>query len=439
MINKPKGTYDILPGEVEKWQYIEARINEICQLFNYKEIRTPIFESSELFHRTVGETSDIVSKETYDFTDRGNRSNTLKPEGTAGVIRSVIENKLYANPQLPLKYYYITPLFRYERPQKGRQRQFHQFGVEAIGSDSHLLDVEVISFATTIIKAFGLEGIKVNINTLGDEESRNNYREALVNYFNNYKEELCDDCKVRLEKNPLRILDCKKDNKKEFFNEAPSSTNYLSNDAKNRFNNVLKCLDELEIKFEIDSSLVRGLDYYSHTVFEVEATIKDFGAQNVLCGGGRYNDLVKQLDGPDTSCVGFAFGIERLILALESENKLVLREQPTHVFVSSLVPEIEHLVSKIVYNCRLSGLITETDYLGKGLKNHFKQAERLNSKFMIIIGEDELENSKVQIKNLETGEQNLVDLDAITQYIISEITKGRHNHSHSCGGNCSCK
>ncbi|MDY0139673.1 MAG: histidine--tRNA ligase, partial [Candidatus Izemoplasmatales bacterium] len=291
MIRKIKGTQDILPNEIEKWHEIEETMRNVAKIFNFSEIRTPIFEASELFHRSVGETTDIVKKETYDFEDRGSRMNTLRPEGTAGVVRSVIENKLYTDPNLPLKLYYYGPMFRYERPQKGRQRQFHQFGAEIIGSNSPLVDAEVINFAATYLKALKINDINIRVNSLGDRESKDRYQLALNEYLEPNIHNLCEDCNRRYKENPLRVLDCKVDKDSETLKNAPKPLDYLSDNAKVHFDQVIMSLDQIGLNYTIDKNLVRGLDYYTHTVFEIDSDLETLGAQSTLVGGGRYNNL----------------------------------------------------------------------------------------------------------------------------------------------------
>ena len=419
-IVKPKGTYDVLPSDSWKWNRLEVIIKKVCRLYNFKEIRTPIFESSELFHRSVGETSDMVTKETYDFVDRGGRNNTLRPEGTAGVVRSFIENKLYAE-QTVQKLYYMGPMFRYERQQKGRYRQFLQFGVEAIGSSSPLMDVEVILFAATTLKALGLKGVKVKINSIGDEASREVYRNALVEYFNNHKDDLCGDCLNRLEKNPLRILDCKIDNKKEFFANAPKISDYLNEESKVHFNKVIEALKEVGLTYEVDHNLVRGLDYYCHTVFELEADIEGFGAQNVLGGGGRYDKLVSDLEGPQTPCVGMAFGMDRLLLAMESEGLLKENSDYIHLYIISIGDRARITTERLLYTLRMGGLVCDADYLNKGIKGQFKQADKFNAKFTAILGDEELDNFVINVKNNETDEQVTIKLNDLYTHVLGAI------------------
>src|SRR5574344_451347 len=317
-MQKPKGTYDVYGEYGKKIRKLEDILKDLMEVYDYEYFRTPIFESSDLFHRGVGETTDIVTKETYDFKDRGDRLMTLRPEGTAGICRSFVENKLYGNASYPIKAWYMGPMFRYERPQSGRFREFNQFGVEVFGCDSALADAEVISIPVNIYSLLGLKGIVVNINSLGDRESRDNYREALIKHFKPHIDTFCEDCKERFLKNPLRILDCKIDCDKEIMKTAPTTIDYLNESSKKHFEDVKKYLDAMDIKYVVNPSVVRGLDYYTHTVFEVEADIKDFGNNKVLCGGGRYNGLISNIGGPEISGVGFAMGLERLYNAIDA-------------------------------------------------------------------------------------------------------------------------
>lgn len=427
-ISKPKGTVDILSPEVSEWVKLEEKIRRICKIYNFKEIRTPIFESSELFHRNQNDVSDMVTKETYDFKDRGDRGMTLRPEGTAGVVRSFIENKLYVDNNVS-KLFYLGPMFRYERAQRGRQRQFHQFGIEALGSNSPLMDVEVIALAVALLKEVGLKGIKVKINTIGDEDSRSSYKNVLINYFEGYKECLCEDCLNRLYKNPLRILDCKVDRDKDFFIKAPKISTYLNDESKNHFNAVLEGLKELGIDYEVDENLVRGLDYYTYTVFEVEVDCAELGRQNVICAGGRYNNLVKELGGPETPACGLAFGLERLLFALESEGKSLVRELKNHLYIIALGDKAIAKASGLLNEARMRGLLCEMDYANKSLKAQFKQADKYNSIFTAILGENEIAEGKINVKNNLTQEQVTLNLNEFYDYIISYINK----EAHKCG------
>lgn len=316
----PRGTRDILPEEVSKWHFLETEFKNVCENYQYEEIRTPVFEHTELFERGVGDSTDIVSKEMYTFQDKGGRSLTLRPEGTASVVRAFVEHKLYGEVSQPIKMYYNEPMFRYERPQGGRQRQFTQMGIEALGSDDPSIDVEVISLAMTFFKKIGLTNIKLVINSLGDKESRLKHREALVAHFEPHIDEFCAECQVRLHKNPLRILDCKKDHDNPLIQSAPSILDFLNEESVAYFENVKNYLNALEIPFEIDPTMVRGLDYYNHTTFEIMSVEEGFGAKTTLCGGGRYHGLVREFGGPDTPGMGFGIGVERILLALEKAD-----------------------------------------------------------------------------------------------------------------------
>ena len=416
MLQKPKGTYDVYGDMGKKIIYLENLLKALMEKYNYEYVRTPLFESSELFHRGVGETSDIVSKETYDFVDRGERHMTLRPEGTAGVVRSFIENKMYGRADLPVKLWYFGPMYRYERPQSGRYREFYQFGVEAFCSDDPMLDAEIISIPVNFYKLLGLKGIKVNINTLGDTESRLKYREALINYFRPHIDSLCDDCKARFEKNPLRILDCKVDHDLDIMKNAPKIIDYLNESSRNHFEKVKEYLEALNIDYTVNYSIVRGLDYYTHTVFEVEASVEGFGSQNVLCAGGRYNGLVETIGGPQTPGVGFALGLERLLVALEYEKLEPWEDKTTDFYIAPMDDTCKSYSLKVLNMLRMNGFNGDMDYMNRSLKSNFKQAERLNTKYIIIIGNDEIENNTVTIKNNETKESKTVAFDDIIDY-----------------------
>lgn len=422
MISKPKGTYDVLPSESREWEKLEEVIRKICRLYNYKEIRTPIFESSEVFHRDQNDTSDMVTKETYDFKDRSDRGITLRPEGTAGVARAYIENKLYVDNPVT-KLFYMGSMFRYERPQKGRNRQFNQFGVEALGSDSPYIDCEVIALGASLIRALGLKDVTVKINSLGDEESRSKYKEVLVSYFSQYKECLCPDCLNRLQKNPLRILDCKVDKGQDFFLKAPKINDYLNEASKKRFNDVLAGLDSMNISYKVDDNLVRGLDYYCHTVFELEVDIPEFGAQNVIGAGGRYDKLIGDLGGPETKGVGMAFGMERLLLATSFGGKKLAKDDFIHAYLIALGENAQKEACKIMNALRIGGLSCEMDYLNGSLKSQFKKADKNNAKFTIIFGENELSSGTCNIKNNETDEQETIQLVEAYNYILNKLNK----------------
>ena len=417
MISKPKGTYDLYGEQVKKWQYISRVVDEVMERYNYGYIRTPIFESSELFHRGVGDTTDIVTKETYDFVDRGERNMTLRPEGTAGVVRSYIENKMYGDPIQPVKLYYNGTMYRYERPQAGRDRELTQFGVEVLGSDDPAMDAEVISVAVNIFKMLGLKGVKVKINSLGDIESRNKYREVLIDYFKPHIDELCEDCRERLEKNPLRILDCKVDADNELLKNAPVMLDYLNEASKNRFEDVQNYLDVLDIEYEVDPKIVRGLDYYCHTVFEIEATVKDFGANNVIAAGGRYDTLVSNLGGPETPGIGFACGLGRLVLALDKEEIQLPINTQLDAFVLYVNDTEKEYAMALTQDLRLNGFRVETELTGRSLKGQFKQADRLGAKYLIILNNEDLVGGEIQVKDNATKEVTMVKEAEIDDFL----------------------
>ena len=417
MITKPKGTYDIYGDEGKKWQYVSRVVDEVMERYNYGFIRTPIFESTELFHRGVGDTTDIVSKETYDFMDRGERNMTLRPEGTAGVVRSFIENKMYGDAIQPVKLYYNGTMYRYERPQSGRDRELTQFGVEVLGSSDPAMDAEVISVAVNIFKMLGLKGVKVKINSLGDTESRNAYRDALVEYFKPHMSELCPDCNERLNKNPLRILDCKFDANLDVIKNAPTILDYLNEDSKNRFEDVQNYLEVLDIDYEVDPKIVRGLDYYCHTVFEIEATVEGFGSNNVLAGGGRYDTLVSNLGGPETPGIGFACGLGRLINALNLENIELPINKGLDAFVLYVNNAEKEYAMALTQDLRMNGFRVETDTMGRSLKGQFKQADRFNPKFLIILNSDDLVAGEIQVKDNLTKETIMIKEAEIDDYL----------------------
>ncbi|WP_057829241.1 histidine--tRNA ligase [Liquorilactobacillus cacaonum] len=409
---RPKGTTDIIPGESERWQSVESRARKLFNKYRYNEIRTPIFENFEVFSRTSGETSDIVTKEMYDFFDKGERHITLRPEGTAGVVRAYVENKLYGPEiQKPFKTFYMGPMFRYERPQAGRLREFHQIGVEAFGVDNPALDVEVMSMAVELLRSFGLKNLKLAINTLGDIESRNNYRNALVEYLEPFEEQLSADSKERLHKNPLRVLDSKDQNDQKIVEGAPDILDYLTPAAQEHFTNVKMLLDTLEIPYEIDSNMVRGLDYYNHTIFEIMSDSKAFGGKwTTVCAGGRYNGLVEQLGGPETPGIGFGLGVERLLLVLEAEGISLVGDSGLDVYVVGIGDKTLAGTMKLVHEIRQAGYSAERDYLERKPKGQFKAASRLDAKYTLTVGEEELISGKANLKDMGTGKEIVINL-----------------------------
>ncbi|MEK4426241.1 histidine--tRNA ligase [Solibacillus sp. FSL K6-1523] len=414
----PKGTQDILPGQSEKWQKVEQTIRELCNVYRYKEIRTPMFESTELFQRGVGDTTDIVQKEMYTFIDKGNRSLTLRPEGTASAVRAYVEHKMFGNPDQPVKLYYTGPMFRYERQQAGRYRQFVQFGVEAIGSADPAIDAEVMALAMDVYTSLGLKDLKLVINSLGDKETRDAHRTALMNHFTPVVGELCGDCQSRLEKNPLRILDCKVDAKHPAMATAPALTNYLTESSSEYFTKVKSFLDILGISYEVDPNLVRGLDYYNHTAFEIMITGDGFGSITTLCGGGRYNGLVEDIGGPESPGIGFAMSIERLLLALEAKGIELETEDALDMYIVAMGDEAKLKAVELLSSFRAKGISADIDYADRKMKAQMKAADRANAKFVIVLGESEIEEQAVNVKAMATGEQQKVEFGHLVQYVL---------------------
>ena len=416
----PRGCQDVLPETSHKWQTLEQTLRHFCYLYNFDEIRTPIFEHTNVFKRE-NDSSDMVNKEMYTFQlTNSNTSLTIRPEGTAGVVRSFVENKMYANPDLPVKMYYMGPMARHERPQKGRLRIFNQFGIESLGAKSPYADVEVIALAFSILKTLGLSDIKVLLNTLGDDESRANYREALKKHFAPHVENLCADCKRRYEQNPLRILDCKVDHDAECMKNAPKMKDYLNEESKQYFETVCSLLDQLDIPYEIDDNLVRGLDYYTHTVFEVVSQNKDMGAQSTVLAGGRYDGLIPYFGGPqEMSGIGWALGMERLLIALEAEG-IDLGEKPgLDAFVMVLDPDARSYAFEVLTSLRAYGYRSDMDFMSRSFKGQFKAVDRQNASFAILIGKKEFENNQVTVKNIEKQEQITMDRDELITYLDS--------------------
>ena len=410
MINIPKGTKDVIPNESYKWHYIENVVKSIAENFCVKEIRTPTFEHTELFLRGVGDTTDIVNKEMYTFLDKGDRSITLKPEGTAGVARAFIENSLFNMPQ-PTKMYYITPVFRYERPQNGRLREHHQFGVEYFGSDSPIADIEVMLIAKTIFDKLGVKNITLNINSIGCPECRKKYNAALKDFLKNNFDNLCATCRDRFDKNPLRILDCKEDKCKVLLKDAPKVLDYLCEDCLNHHKAVCDGLDNLGIDYIINPQIVRGLDYYTRTVFEFVSN--NVGAQGTICGGGRYNNLVEEVGGNSCPAVGFGMGIERLILMLENLNLPCGEEQKVDIYIATLTQDAVGISLKLADYFRKQNFKVEQDLMMRSAKAQMKYANKIGAKFVIIIGEDELKTNSLILKNMQTGENNMMPIDGI--------------------------
>lgn len=413
---KPKGTNDILPGNSEKWQFVEETARVLFADYNFKEIRTPLFEHYEVIARSVGDTTDIVTKEMYDFFDKGERHITLRPEGTAPIVRAYVENKLFG-PEFPNPYkmYYIEPMFRYERPQAGRLRQFHQIGVEIFGSENPATDVETIAMAMHYFNKLGLTNLHLVINSLGDKESRANYRQALIDFLEPFEEELSGDSKRRLHENPLRVLDSKDERDKKIVENAPSILDYLNEDSQNHFNAVKTLLEALHIEYTIDSNMVRGLDYYNHTIFEIMTDAQVFGTQTTICAGGRYDSLVEEFGGKHTPAFGFGMGIERLLLTLEAQGVGMPEGQPLDCYVVGIGEETNLTTLRMVQDIRAAGFSCDRDFLGRKAKAQFKTAGKLKTKLVVTIGESELQSGIAHVKNMETGRE--------VEYPIADISE----------------
>lgn len=414
----PKGTKDVLATESYKWQYIEKIFREVCESYGYKEIRTPVFEHTELFERGVGKTTDVVQKEMYTFEDKAGRSITLKPEGTAPVVRAFIEHKLYSGP-MPLKYYYITPCYRYERPQAGRLREFHQFGIEVFGSSQPAVDVEVMTLVNNFYKVLGVEGISLNINSIGCPKCRTEYNRVLKDFLNDKLDNLCKTCQSRYETNPLRILDCKNEKCQLEIKDAPLMINYLCDECKEHFEKVKEYLDIAEVEYKVDPKIVRGLDYYTKTAFEFVSN--EIGSQSTVCGGGRYDGLVEELGGPNTPAVGFGMGMERLLLTLENNGVEIPKEKGLDIFIVTIGEKGDRRAFALLNKLRKNGISADKDYLGRSLKAQFKYSDKLNAEFTIVIGDDEIEKGIVSLKNMRTGNQQEIMLENLIDELKSKL------------------
>ena len=415
----PRGTNDCLPVDSIKWQYAEKKMLETASLFGFSEIRLPVFEHTEVFTKSVGDTTDVVQKEMYTFLDKGGRSITLRPELTAGVVRSVIEHGLLAGP-MPLKVCYIGGCYRYEKPQAGRLREFHQFGIECFGAQSPAADAEVIMLADTLLRSLGLKSYSLHINSIGCPECRKNYHAALKEYFKSKSDSLCKTCIERLDRNPMRILDCKCPECAAVAANAPVVLDYLCDECKEHFEGVKAHLSAAEIEFSVDPQIVRGLDYYTKTVFEFVSTT--LGAQATVCGGGRYDGLVEQMQGPATPALGFGMGIERLLMIMEAENAAIPETATADVYIAPMGSAAALKASALCRKLRDEGFIALTDITGRGLKAQMKYADKVGAAFTVVLGDDELENGKAKIKNMKTGEQCEFSLDSIcdTVYKLKE-------------------
>ncbi len=410
MINKPRGTEDILPSQSPLWQKIENAAREVCATYGYKEIRTPVFEDTSLFQRGVGDTTDVVQKEMYTFEDKGGRSITLRPEGTASLVRSFIENSLYADPQ-PTKLFYLISCYRYEKPQSGRLREFHQFGIECFGGTSDATDAEVIALALSFFEKLGVKGLKLNLNSIGCPVCKKEYNEKLKACFTEHKDKLCETCNTRLDKNPMRIIDCKSEICSGIAKDAPKMIDHLCEDCKAHLDKTLAYLDAVGISYTIDPTIVRGLDYYTRTVFEI--TSDALGAQSTVCGGGRYNGLVEELGGKPTEGIGFAVGLERLVMIMKSQGlEQDIPDTAPALFIAAIGDTADIIAQKLVYDLRKMGIHAERDLCERSVKAQMKYANKLGAKFSMVLGEYEISNHKADIKNMETGETVSVTLSA---------------------------
>ena len=415
LTNAPKGTKDLLPAQAYKWHYVERKFAEICKNYGFKEIRTPMFEHTEVFARGIGDTTDVVQKEMYTFNDHGNRSITLKPEGTSGAVRAFIEHKQYAEVQ-PTKYYYDTDCFRYEKPQSGRLRHFHQFGIEVFGTPNMLADSEVICLANDFLNQLGITEIELRINSVGCPECRKKHREALKEFLRPRYDELCNTCKERYDRNPMRILDCKSEICQEIVKDAPRMLDYLCDDCKNAFEELKSNLTAMGIEYKVDPNIVRGLDYYTKTAFEFVTT--SIGAQGTVCGGGRYDHLIEELGGPPIPGVGFGLGIERVLMLMDACGAQFPADDSVDVFIAVMGERAKAFGLKLCRELRQSGVAAEMDTLARNIKGQFKYADRLNAKYTLVIGENELDKGVVSLKDMSMSQQREIKIEDIFEEIV---------------------
>lgn len=413
-IQGPKGTRDVLPSEAFKWQYIEGKIRELCSINGYREIRTPVFEHTELFQRGVGETTDVVQKEMYTFLDKGGRSITLKPEGTAPVVRSYIENSIFNDTQ-PTKMYYITPCFRYERPQAGRLREFHQFGIEVFGTQDPYVDAEVISVGMTLFESLGVRNLELRINSVGCPKCRKEYNAKLKAFLEPKLDRLCKYCQDRYDTNPLRILDCKEEKCKENLADVPFMLDNLCDDCRDHFEGLKRGLEIIGLDYIVDPKIVRGLDYYTKTAFEIVS--KDIGSQGTVCGGGRYDGLVEQCGGPSTPGVGFGLGLERLLLTMENQGISIPDIEKPELYIAAIGEKANDKAMELLFKLRRSSIRAEKDYLNRSIKAQMKYANKINARKVIVIGDEEIEKGIVSIKDMENGKIVDASLDNISDII----------------------
>ncbi len=414
----PRGTHDIIPAEAKNWRRVEETARKICEVYHYGEIRTPIFEHTELFLRGIGETTDVVQKEMYTFTDRGNRSVTLRPENTAAVVRSYLEQKLYAEAQAA-KLFYIGPMFRYDRPQAGRLRQFHQFGIEAIGPAGPSVDAEIIELAVRFFEKLGLKDLNLLINSVGCPKCRPQYRLVLQEFLQDKKDQLCGNCQSRYDRNPMRILDCKEEKCNQLSAGAPQMVDCLCDECAEHFAGLRQFLDAAKISYTLNPRLVRGLDYYTKTAFEIQYPL--LGAQSAVCGGGRYDGLIEECGGPATPGIGFAIGLERVLLAMEKQALLDPAEDVVPVWVIPLGKEASLPAYSLLMRLRQLGISSDMDHGGRSLKSQMKQANRTQARYVAIIGEDEARTHQVTLKNMTTGEQALISADEAVKQLKQEM------------------
>lgn len=418
----PRGTKDILPSEVYKWNFIENIIRDLCKTFGYKEIRTPEFEHTELFERGVGDTTDIVQKEMYSFQDKGGRNITLKPEGTSPAVRAFVEHKLYADVQ-PTKLFYITPAFRYERPQAGRLRIHHQFGLEVFGSQHPSIDAEVISVAMALYNRLGVKNLELHINNVGCPSCRASYNKVLKEYLAPKLPKLCSTCNDRYEKNPMRILDCKVEACQEELKEVPLMVDYLCMECAEHFQSVQDYLKRLGLDFVIDPKIVRGLDYYTKTAFEIIS--QEIGAKGTVCGGGRYDGLVEEIGGPSTPGIGFGMGLERLLLSLENQHIPIQEPKGLDLFIATIGEEADKRAFEMIYQLRMLGIKAEKDAMDRSLKAQLKYANKIHAKYVVILGQEEIQQDSAILKNMSTGEQKNIDLPTMNQTLLDLLENGR--------------
>ncbi|MBQ1876000.1 MAG: histidine--tRNA ligase [Selenomonas sp.] len=418
LTNAPRGTKDILPDSVGEWNYVEGKIRDLCHRYGYQEIRTPMFEHTELFQRGIGDGTDVVDKEMYTFEDRGRRSITLRPENTASAVRAYLQNKLYGDSSL-VKLFYIGSMFRYDRPQAGRMREFHQFGIEALGEENPMVDAEVILVAIDFLQSLGLQGLELALNSVGCPKCRAEYRKALQDYFRPHLDDLCEDCRDRFERSPLRILDCKVDAEKPYMADAPKITDYLCDDCRNHFEQVQACLRAVGVDFMLDPRLVRGLDYYTKTAFEIK--YPPLGAQSAVAGGGRYDGLIEEIGGKPTPAVGFATGLERVLLALEKQELLPQQDKRIDAFIVALGEAAQGPAFKLLTELRRAGLTAGMDYAGRSMKAQMKQANKAGARFALILGEDEVKEACVQLKDMAKSEQTKVSFANIIEKLCAEV------------------